>query len=158
MAMGLVIRKATTEDVPSILELWKELMDFHKQRDPIFSRSPVGHDSFAEFIRGHISSETASVFVANVGADTVGYCHAIIEKYPPVLEMQKYGLVQEISVTEKYRHIGVGRRLLQEAQSWFAGKGVHRIEARVSTSNSLATDFWASMGFTPYLETVFLEV
>ena len=158
MAGRVIIRKAVVEDVPAIIELWKELMDFHEERDRIFSRSANGHEGFADFITGHILSETSCVFVAEAGKDVVGYCLAIVEKYPPVLEIKEYGLVQDICVTEKYRHSRIGKRLLEEARNWFCEKGVRRIEARVAKTNRIATEFWAKMGFTPYLETVFLEI
>ena len=158
MTREITIRKAIAEDVSSIVELWKELMDFHKERDRIFSRSATGHEAFADFVTERISSENSCVFVAEAGKNLVGYCHAFIEKYPPVLEMTEYGLVQDLGVTKEYQRRGIGKRLLKEAQSWFSEKGVHRIEARVAKSNKLSTNFWATMGFTPYLETVFLEI
>jgi L-amino acid N-acyltransferase YncA len=158
MAREVIIRKAVAEDVSSIVELWKELMDFHKERDRIFSRSATGHEAFADFVTGHISNETSYVFVAEEGKDLVGYCLAFIEKYPPVLEMKEYGLVQDIAVTMKYQRMGIGKRFLEEARSWFTEKGVHRIEARVAKTNKLSIEFWAKMGFAPYLETVFLEI
>jgi GNAT superfamily N-acetyltransferase len=158
MTTEVIIRKAAAEDVPSILGLWKELMDFHKELDLIFSRSADGHERFADFVTGHISSETSNVFVADAGKDIVGYCVAIVEKYPPVIEIKEYGLVQDLAVEEKHRRSGIGKRLLEEARSWFSEKGVHRLEARVAKSNRSATDFWAKMGFVPYLETVFLEI
>ncbi len=158
MEKEFTIRKATVEDVSAVVELWKELMDFHKEFDRFFSRSANGHKGFADFITGHISSETSNVFVAEVGKNLVGYCLAFIEKYPLVLEMQEYGLVQDLGVTKKYQRRGIGKRFLKEAQSWFSEKGVHRIEARVAKSNKLSTEFWAKMGFTPYLETVFMEI
>ena len=158
MTGKVTIRKAAAEDVPSIVELWKELMDFHKARDHIFSRSATGHEAFADFVTGHISSETSSVFVAEVGKNLVGYCIAFIEKYPPVLKMTEYGLVQDLGVTKKYQRRAIGKRLLREAQNWFSEKGVHRIEARVAKTNKQSMAFWAKMGFTPYLETVFMEI
>lgn len=158
MASKVIIRKAVAADIPSIVELWKELMDFHKVRDRIFSRSATGHESFADFITSHISKETSCLYVAKAGEDIVGYCLALVEKYPPVLEMTEYGLVQDLAVTEKYRHRGIGKRFLKEAQSWYCEKGIHRVEARVSKYNNTSREFWAKMGFTPYLETVFLEV
>jgi len=158
MAKEVIIRKAVAADVPFIVELWKELMDFHKERDRIFSRSATGHESFADFITGHISNETSCLFVAEAGKGIVGYCLALIEKYPPVLEMSEYGLVQDLAVTEKYRRGGIGKRFLKEAQSWYCEKGIHRVEARVSKYNETSREFWSEMGFTPYLETVFLEV
>jgi len=158
MQSNYVIRKASTYDVPQIVALWKELMDFHKERDRLFSRSVTGHEGFADFITGHILGETSNVFVAEAGKDVVGYCLALVEKYPPVLEIQEYGLVQDLAVTKTYRGRGVGERLCKEAQSWFSAKGIGRIEARVAKSNKLSTEFWAKMGFTPYLETVFMEI
>ena len=158
MQTDYVVRKASTYDVPQIVALWKELMDFHKEHDRFFSRSVTGHEGFADFITGHISSETSNVFVAEAGKDIVGYCLALVEKYPPVLEIQEYGLVQDLAVTKTYQRRGVGERLCKEALSWFSAKGIGRIEARVAKCNELATEFWAKMGFTPYLETVFLEI
>ncbi|NLD35815.1 MAG: hypothetical protein GX654_03015 [Desulfatiglans sp.] len=40
-------REAIKEDIPRLVELWKELMDFHGARDSFFSRSnptfAIGH-------------------------------------------------------------------------------------------------------------------
>ena len=157
MTGKVTIRKAVAEDVPSIVELWKELMDFHKARDRLFSRSATGHEAFADYVKGHITSQTSLVFVGEACGNLVGYCIAFIEKYPPVLEMTEYGLVQDLGVTKEYQRRAIGQRLLREAQNWFSEKGIRRIEARVSKVNKQSTAFWAKMGFTPYLETVFME-
>ncbi len=158
MAKNITIRKATLEDVPAIVELWKEFMDFHKERDRLFSRCVTGDKAFADFITGHISNDTSCVLVAEAGMDIVGYCLAIVEKSPPVLEIKKYGLIQDIAVTEAYRREGIGEKLLKEALSFLREKGLHRIEARFAINNKLSTEFWAKMGFRPYLETAFMEI
>jgi ribosomal protein S18 acetylase RimI-like enzyme len=158
MTREMTIRKATLKDVPSIVELWKELMDFHKERDKLFSRCATGDKTFADFVTGHISSAASRVFVAKAGSDIVGYCLAIVAKSPPVLKTKKYGLIQDIAVTGAYRRRGIGERLLKEALNFFKEKGLHRIEARFATNNKLSTGFWAKMEFKPYLKTVFLEI
>jgi GNAT superfamily N-acetyltransferase len=158
MASEVSIRKAAVEDISAIVELWKELLDFHKERDKIFSRSAAGHESFADYLRGHISNDNSYLMVAEAGEGVVGYCLVFIEKYPPVIELQEYCLVQDIAVTEKYRCRGIGKMFLEEAQRWCSEKGIHRIEARVSTFNQEARAFWSKMSFTPYLETVFKEM
>ena len=45
------IRRAVVDDIPSVVELWKEMMDFHRERDSFFSRAEAGHDEFAGFVR-----------------------------------------------------------------------------------------------------------
>ena len=158
MANEVIIRRAVAKDIPSILELWKELMDFHKERDPIFSRSATGHEQFTEYLMKNIQNEDFYVFVADDDEDLIGYCMVKISTYPPVLEEQRYGEIENIAVSEKYRRSRVGERLLNEARKWYCEKGVHRVEAKVSKINKVSTGFWAKMGFTPYLETVFMEI
>jgi len=33
----MIIREATKEDLPKILPVWREMMEFHAQRDPHFT-------------------------------------------------------------------------------------------------------------------------
>jgi hypothetical protein len=86
---GFRVRKATQEDTGAIAELWKELMDFHQERDPCFTRSVDGHERFAEFVSGRISSETSCVLVAEQQGEIVGYCLATISKFPPEMKSQR---------------------------------------------------------------------
>jgi N-acetylglutamate synthase-like GNAT family acetyltransferase len=158
MTEELIIRQATVEDVPSILEIWKELMDFHKELDPLYSRSATGHEKFAEHLVKYIQGDESCVFAAIDGEDLVGYCMATISMYPPVLEKQEYGEIDNIVVTERYRRSRIGESLLGEVRKWYREKGIDRMEAKVSKFNRVSTSFWAKMGFKPYMETVFLEI
>jgi ribosomal protein S18 acetylase RimI-like enzyme len=158
MTEQLSIRKASPEDLGSIAELWKELMDFHGERDGHFWRSADGHEGYKEFLAGHLSSDRSCVLVAERGGAIVGYCLATLAKYPPVFKKRDYGTVFDLAVTERYRRSGVGQRLYEGAQSWFAGQEVHRIEVRVAVTNEVSTAFWRKMGFKPYIQTVFKRI
>jgi len=158
MTKEVFIRQAVAEDVPFIVEIWKELMDFHKELDAIFSRSATGHEKFTEYVVKNIQNEDFYIVVAVDGRDLVGYCMAKISEYPPVLQEQRYGDIENIAVTEKYRRSKIGARLLNEVRKWYLEKSIRRVEAKVSKFNKVSTGFWAKMGFTPYLESVFLEI
>jgi ribosomal protein S18 acetylase RimI-like enzyme len=157
MRKQITIRKATAKDAPAILELWKELMDYHKKLDPIFTRATSGHKRFAEFLTNHIDGNDSCVFVAMDGKNPVGYCLIKISNYPPVLEKQQYGELANLAVTKKYRQRGIGKRLVKKVRHWCAKRGISRIEARYSTENQAAAGFWAKVGFSPYLKSTFLE-
>ncbi len=157
MKKEITIRKATTKDVPAIVELWKELMDYHKKLDPLFTRSPAGHKRFAEFLTNHINNADSRVLIALHRTRPVGYCMATISKYPPVFEKQQYGELSDMAVTKKYRRRGIGKELIKAVRKWYAKKSINRIEARYSTANEVAAGFWAGAGFNPYLKTTFLE-
>jgi ribosomal protein S18 acetylase RimI-like enzyme len=153
----VILRQATLQDVPAIIELWKEMIDFHKIRDPFFTRAVNGDDVFAKFLEKNINSENACVYVAIIGGTIVGYCQGMLEKYPPALAQTDYGQIMDFAVSADYRRSGVGERLYQAIQGWFVLRGVHRIEVRHSEFNEIASNFWVKMGFKPYLKTLFKE-
>jgi len=152
------IRKAAMEDVPAIVEIWKELMDFHKGLDAFFSRSATGHERFAEFLTSNMEKEDSCVLVAADGVNLVGYCQATISNYPPVLVRKKYVEIFDMAVTEKYQRQGIGRMIIDALCRWYADKDVDRIELKYLTANKSAEEFWKKMGFKPYLKTAFLVI
>ncbi len=152
------IRDAVLEDIPSILELWKGLMDHHKELDTTFSRSADGHEKFAEFLKCHIENEDSCMLVATDADNLVGYCMAGIEKYPPVLVREKYVGLLGMYVTETHRRCGIGQKLMETLRRYYEGKDIDRIEVKFSTANKPAEQFWTNMGFKSYLKTAFLEI
>jgi ribosomal protein S18 acetylase RimI-like enzyme len=155
---GFRIRKATQDDTGAIVELWKELMDFHKERDRRFTRSADGHKRFTEFVSGRLAHEASCVLVAEQQDEVVGYCLAAISKYPPVYEHQEYGAIFDLAVTENCRRQGIGQALVETALQWFSEQEISRVEVRVATANKISTAFWKEMGFVPYLEVVYKEI
>ena len=156
--MKVTIRNANEKDLPSVIKIWKEFIDFHKEKDRLLTRRADGHEYFAKFFRENIEKETALVLVAETEGKVVGYCQNLIEVFPPVLVTEKYGNVMDMAVTEKYRSQGIGEKFFNEAKKWFKEKGIERLEVRVLVANEIATSFWRKIGFKPYLETVYMEI
>ena len=150
----VVLRQATLQDIGAIVGLWKEMINFHRIRDPFFTRAVNGEEVFAEYVEKNINSETACVYVAVVGGTIIGYCQGTLEKHPPVLAHTDYGQILDFSVSTDYRRAGIGERLCQALLDWFVLKGVYRIEVRHSESNEIAESFWTKMGFKPYMRTL----
>jgi ribosomal protein S18 acetylase RimI-like enzyme len=157
-APAVVIRKATEADVPGIVELWKEFVDFHAVRDPYFTRSASGHENFAKYVAERMRKESDIVLVAEAAGCLVGFCVAGIVQRPPVYEISECGGIDSLAVTEGYRRRGVGNRLVEEARRWFIGRGVRRIEVGVLMENRTAGSFWRKMGFRPYFEKMYLDL
>lgn len=151
-------RKAAKEDIPRLIELWKELMDFHGARDSFFSRSKEGPENFGNFLLENMSKDDAIVYVAEVEREVVGYTLAMIQDYPPVFEVKQYGLISDLAVTSEYRRSGVGRHLANIAKDWFIQKGMTRAEIGVAVTNEVSTSFWSKMGFRSYKESRYLDL
>lgn len=151
-------REAIKEDIPGLIELWKELMDFHGARDSFFSRSKEGPENFGNFLLENIRKDDAIVYIAETEKEVVGYILAMIQDYPPVFEVKQYGLISDLAVTSKYRRTGIGMHLVSIAKEWFILKGMIRTEIGVAASNEISTSFWTKMEFRVYKESRYLDL
>jgi ribosomal protein S18 acetylase RimI-like enzyme len=151
-------RRGTKHDIPRIIELWKEFIDFHKDRDPFFSRSKEGPANFGKFIAENMSKDTAMVYVSEAQGEVVGYILATIQSYPPAFEIKRYGFVNDLAIASGYRRKGIGEHLFGMAKNWFIEKGMKRLEIDVAVSNDVSTSFWQKMSFKPYKEVRYLEL
>jgi ribosomal protein S18 acetylase RimI-like enzyme len=148
------IRPAKLEDVPALVDLWIEFMDFHSALDPDYVRSPDAVKNWTTYVTEKIADEKFHIMVAVDQGRLIGHLVATIKDYPPVFTLKSYGFIQEIAVNEIYRREGVGRRLYDEAEEWLLSKGVNRIQIRVDSDNEISRSFWQAVGFAPHTETL----
>jgi GNAT superfamily N-acetyltransferase len=154
---SVVIRQAVASDREAVGDLFKEMFDFHKERDPHFSRSNNGHEVFANWFVRQIAESESLPLVAEVEGEVVGYSLGIIRKHSPVFQRRNYGEINDIAVTERYRRLGIGQKFFGRTREWFHSRGIERIEVRVASTNEVSLAFWRKMGFQSYLETLFIE-
>lgn len=151
-------RRAIENDIPKIVELWKEFIDFHKIRDSFFSRSKEAPKNFGKFIADNLRKDDAIVYVAEKDGEVIGHILATIQNYPPVFKIKRYGLVNDLAVSSGYRRLGIGQHLLALVKDWFVNKGIRRIEIEVATANEVSISFWEKMNFKPYKQICYLEL
>lgn len=157
MGKKITVRPAKKQDIDAIIELWKELMAFHRAKDFFFERAPDAEKIFARYVEDNIASETACVFGAIVDEQLAGYCQGKRDKHPPILAQPDYGQILDVAVTAEHRRTGVGQRLIEALQDWFCRNGIHRIEVRHWKFNEIGSRFRRKMGFEPYLETLYMN-
>ncbi len=146
------IRAATPADIPPVVDLWKEMWDYHTKLDPDrYRASPAAEQVIAGWIEENIRGERSLVLVAENGGGPIGYLLAMILENPPVVFDQFYGYISEIGVTESAQGKGTGRGLLGEADKWFRDRGVRFVEANISEKTPGALRFWKREGYDDYL-------
>lgn len=143
--------------MPGVVECWKELMDFHRERDPFYTRSHDGHDKFEKYVRESMDSQNSQVLVVLDGEEVVACSISNVSHHPPVFERTTYGLISDMVVKSDYRRQGIGKRLLDEIRKWFSQQGITRIELRVSARNEVAYSFWNRHGFKETVYVMYLE-
>ncbi len=66
------------------------------------------------------------------------------------LEPAVWGVIESCWVEEDSRRQGIGRLLVEEAESWLRAEGAQRLRLGVAARNEDAQHFWQQLGFRPY--------
>lgn len=148
------IREATPADLPGLVELWIEFMDFHADMRTRFVRSPDAAERWAAYIGPKLVEENVCALVAEDQGGLVGYLVGLVVEYPPIVVERRFGFVQEIAVTASRRREGIGRALYARAEAWFRARGLPHVEIRLDSDNALSRAFWTSQGYAPHTETL----
>jgi predicted N-acetyltransferase YhbS len=137
------IRLATEEDVPRILDLYRELTISFSQVE--MSRSPSPDDyrkAFAEIC----ADPRHELFVAEYQGEVVG---TVVLLIVPNLSHSAtpWALVENLIVGQKHRHMGLGKMLLEHVIARAKEKGCHRIELCSDRRRKEAHRLYRSVGF-----------
>ncbi len=148
--MDIILARAP--HIHGIAQRWKELMDYHRDLDPAFTRRADGHIRFARFVAGCIDADEFVVLVAvDRDEEVLGYVLAKEERYPPVFERSRHASLFDMAVHPDHRGEGIGSRLLVSVEEWARSRGLDRMELRVSVHNPMGRAFWAGRGYEDYL-------
>jgi ribosomal protein S18 acetylase RimI-like enzyme len=150
--LSMRIRKAVETDLPSIVALWVEIMNFNQCAIPFPLVEGAG-TQHGEFVKQRLDSDKCLILVAELDGCVVGYCRSGVAHYPPVYEQQPYGTVAELVVAHEYRRCGIGRKLYERALEWFQSQSIKRVEVGTATRNPVSNAFWGKMGFETFRET-----
>lgn len=154
--MRIDIRKAGPEDLAGVVELWVEHLDYHARCDPYFARAPGADEGFLKYLQESLAE--IGLLVAEDQDHLVGFILLEIASRPPCFVERRYGMVTDIAVTEAYRGHKIAAQLLAQGLAWFKAQGIRRVETRILDANPLASAFWKSAGFHPYLTCSYLEI
>ena len=149
--MDYVVREATRRDIPAIVGLWREMMDYHSASDYRFRFAANAEREVERHIAESLRSRAARIFVAELGDGVVGYILGEVHQRRPIYPVGSYGFVSDISVAESHRRHGVGRALVRTLIVWFQRERVTAIELFAAETNDASMSFWRSMGFNNYL-------
>ena len=153
----ILIRSPKISDLPAMVKLFVELMEYNAKYEPHMTLPEDEHIVFEERIRKYMKDpDKFCIFVAEniLTKQVIGYYLGKIE-----FAWEKYhGYITHFVITSSFRKKGVGTRLFSHGCDWFKQKKLSRIELRITVNNPLSSSFWRKMGFTPYVETMFFNI
>lgn len=126
-----------------------ELQDFERSLDP---RRPSGADIVDRCIAHMLDRCTkcqGKVLVAEMNNEVAGFATILTRVVSEEIEDGniEYGLVSELVVAGRFRNRGIGRMLLEAAESYAKSNSVRWLRIGVLAENAVADSLYASMGY-----------
>ncbi|MCF7849074.1 MAG: GNAT family N-acetyltransferase [Kiritimatiellales bacterium] len=135
----MIIRKATANDIPQMLELLWQLFSIEKDFEP----NPVKQFQGLALL---LASPNATAFVAECDEQVVGMCTVQILVSTAVGKV--VGAVEDVVVNQHHRNEGIGSALLQTLEDWAAEQNLARLQLQADKHNAAALEFYARHGWT----------
>ncbi|HEY7282090.1 MAG TPA: GNAT family N-acetyltransferase [Actinomycetota bacterium] len=143
----LKLRKATAEDVPTLVAMFQELD--RMQRDwRVFTPRPGFYDEVAVKYRESLDSPNRMLIVAEEDGEVVGMAYGEV-RIPSRFSDERSFEISGVMVRAGHRGRGVGRALAEEAARFAQDIGIDWMELKIFWPNEQAMGFWRTLGFTP---------
>ena len=144
-----MIRKATHNDIPRILELLSQVNDVHAEGRPDFFIKGKRKYNEEDLLK-IINDDTTPVFVCEENDDIKGYAFCVIQDLSQCdnLRPDKSLYIDDICVDENYRRHGVGKKLYEHVVQFAKEEKCFNITLNVWAKNLSAQAFYESMGMT----------
>jgi ribosomal protein S18 acetylase RimI-like enzyme len=150
--MDVEIRRATTEDGPSLLDLWHGFTDHLSKYDERYRHKADADDRWLRYFENQlVDSKYGAVFVAETDDDIVGVIEARLTGDHPIFRLSDHGYINGHYVVEEYRDRGVGDDLIEAAVEWFgeSDRDVTFCRVDVIEGDDHAQEAYKQMGFSP---------
>lgn len=152
-----MIRKATLTDTDKIVEINKQLTQYHCEMAPKTFKMP-DDKHFIDSITSSIESEKSEIFVFDDGI-IKGYAKITNSiRALPIKIRKKVCLIDELSVDADYRHEGIGTKLINHIKAYVDDNNFDVLEICVRAENDNAYKLYEKMGFEPQLITMEIKL
>jgi len=151
----VTIRKATTEDLSRLEELYRELEEDAVLYQPEhFVFSPKG--TRTEQVKEFLDSDTQTMLVAEKDGEVIGFAHLVLikAKKVPCLKSETSLYLQDLVVTSEFRSQGIGTILMNEAKKYGKEKGADFFRTQVFPQNTDGLRFYERNGFSEKMITI----
>ncbi|HUP89226.1 MAG TPA: GNAT family N-acetyltransferase [Longimicrobiales bacterium] len=149
MTSATSIRRATTEDLPTIGRLGAELVRMHHGLDAkrFIAATSQTESGYSWFLGTQLEEPNVIVLVAERDGEVIGYTYASVEG-PDYMSLRgPAGVLSDIVVDPKHRGQGVGHTLLDATLGALKERGVPRVVLSTAEGNERAQHVFARAGF-----------
>ena len=147
MASEYEYRKATLDDIDTVIEFWVESARFHEELEPRLQYASNAQESMKQYFSDKLPKDTFIMFMARKDNEDVGFIEAQVVEKPPIHVLRKIGYVGALYVRPQNRRNGVGYHLWELVYDWLSKQKAEKFQLAVAVMNPDAISFWHKVGF-----------
>ena len=148
----MVVREAQHQDLDQIVALWSRLMAHHQPLNPrLYQTEDHSQATYRTFVGRQVNSDIGLVLVVEDDGRIAGFLLGSQGRRSPVYAVRTVGMIYDLVVHPSHRRKGLGRALVEHAQSAFLASGIDDIQVNYDPKNSEACSFWQSLGYETLL-------
>jgi len=92
-----------------------------------------------------LSRDDQQFLIADVGGGAVGWVHVVFAEY---VDAEAFVVIGGLVVDRKHRRLGVGRALMNHAETWARERGCSMVRLSSSATRHAAHQFYEDVGYT----------
>jgi GNAT superfamily N-acetyltransferase len=145
------IREADADDLDGVDELWRMLIEHHRQYSDHFTLARGGRKKWEKYLREKFDEISTKLVVADEDGELVGFMLCLISPQEPVFAEKNIGLISDAFVRKEWRNKGVTKEMLRVALRWFRKNKLKTVEVSVAAANLEGRAAWGQLGFKPFI-------
>jgi len=142
-----IIRNATLEDLPVLLEFEQGIITAERPFDPTLDKDPISYYDLKEMIL----DEKTCVIIAETEDVIVGSGYAKSKKAKHYLDHENYAYLGFMFTHPDYRGMGINALVVDELVKWSRSQGFVEIRLTVYDDNLPAIKAYEKVGFKKHL-------
>ncbi|MBD2410700.1 GNAT family N-acetyltransferase [Nostoc calcicola FACHB-389] len=144
----MLIRPATTTDVPAVLPMVAKICALHESWDSAkygFLSHP--EQRYEKWLTRLANNDSSVFLVSEKSGQLVGFVVATIEQEIPIYRLEEFAFVHDIWVEPEHRQNGIARQMVMQTIERFSQMGVKQIRLDTANANEASRRLFASCGF-----------
>jgi len=152
--MNPIVRKATLDDLPTLLEFEQGIIVAERPMDPTLQDDPISYYDISMLI----NSPESEVYVVELDNEIVASGYAKIKDDRHYLKHAKQGYLGFMFVPEEHRGKGLNKLILKALMQWCKARGIFEIRLDVYEDNPPAIKAYEKAGFKKHLINMRLDI
>lgn len=145
--MKPIVRKATIDDVPTLLKFEQGLINAERPMDPTIKEGLISYYDVSEFIK----NDDSELYVVELNSDIVASGYAKIKDDRHYLKHKKQGYLGFMFVPDNHRGNGYNKLIIDALLKWCKAKNIHEIRLDVYDDNASAIRAYEKVGFKKHM-------